>query len=455
MKGDNMTKIGLLAGTMILTLAAAVVADDIAVTVYNSNLGVVSETRRLEFEKGAGKLAFRDVPAQIDASSVRFELVETGRKVNILEQNYAYDLVSPNKIYDRYLDQRIELIDKEGRLFSGKLLAFNGGAVTLMEESGKIKIISMQNVTETNFPVLPEGLITRPTLFWLYQSDYSGEVNCRVGYQTGGLSWTAEYVGLLNDSDTELGLNGWASISNTSGKSYREAALKLVAGDINRAAPPTRRYPAPDMLAMAEAKGGFEEKAFFEYHLYTLPRKTTLADNEIKQVSLFDPAATAVKKVYLYQPDQNSTDVQVKVEFKNSRETGLGMPLPAGRVRVFKTDTDGSMILVGEDRIDHTPKDEDMSLAIGNAFDLAATTKTVEQTRISKQVEERTEEIELRNRKDEDVTIKVEKNLWGYWEILESSLPYEKKDANTVVFQVPVKANQTVTLRLKVRYTNG
>ena len=449
-----MTRISALIGALILTLAAAVAADDLAVTVYNSNLGVVSETRRLDFDKGAGKLAFRDVPSQIDASSVRFELVDQGHNVAVLEQNYAYDLVSPDKIYDRYVDQQIELIDKEGRLFSGALLAYGGGAVTLMEGNGKIKIISLQNVTETNFPVLPDGLITRPTLFWRYQSDYAGPLNCRVGYQTGGMTWTAEYVGLLDESDTKLGLNGWASINNTSGKTYPDAKLKLVAGDINRATPPPRAMRS-DMMIMAEAKGGFEEKSFFEYHLYTLPRKTTLADNEIKQVSLFDPAETTVKKVYLYQPDVNSKDIQVKVEFQNSKEAGLGMPLPAGRVRVFKADTDGSMIMLGEDRIDHTPKDEQLSLTIGNAFDLAATSKTVDQTMISKTVQERTDEIELRNRKDEDVTIKVEKNLWGYWEILESNFPYVKKDAGTVVFQIPVKANQTATLRLKVRFTNG
>ena len=451
-----MSKSGFLAGALVLALSAVAVADDIAVTVYNNNLGVVSETRRLEFEKGAGKLAFRDVPSHIDASSVRFELLETGRNVAILEQNYAYDLISPDKIYDRYLDQRIELIDKEGKLYSGALLAYSNGAVTLMEEGGKIKIVSLENIAETNFPVLPDGLITRPTLFWKYQSDYAGSVHCRVGYQTGGMSWTAEYVGLLNDKDTELGLNGWASINNMSGKTYEDAGLKLIAGDINVVRQSRRGVPpAPVMNLSAEAKGGFEEKPFFEYHLYTLPRKTTLADNEIKQVSLFEPAHATVKKTYLYQPDQNASDVQVKVEFKNSKETGLGMPLPAGRVRVFKTDTDGSMILLGEDRIDHTPKDEDLSLSIGNAFDLAATSKTVDQNMVSRQVQERTDEVELRNRKDEDVTIKVEKQFWGNWEILESSLPYEKKDANTVVFQVPVKAGQTTTLRLKVRFTNG
>lgn len=434
--------------------AGAAVASDMAVTIYNSNLGVISETRQLEFSKGAGRLAFRDVPSQIDPASVRFELVDDGRNVGILEQNYAFDLVSPEKLFTKYIDQEIELIGKDGSLYSGTLLAFSGQAVTILDPGGKIKILSMENITETNFPQLPDGLITKPTLFWLYQSDYSGKLDCRVGYQTGGLSWSAEYIGVLDQDEKNLDLSGWSSINNTSGKTYNNAKLKLIAGDIHRAGPSRKaRRPRVEMLSAAPATG-FEEKAFFEYHMYTLPRRATLADKEIKQISLFDPASTSVNKVYYYRPDQNPTDVTVMIEFQNSKETGLGMPLPAGRVRLFKADDDGALVLLGEDRIGHTPKDEDVALTVGTAFDIKAEQTILNQTRISPKINDREFEIELRNRKSEAVIIKVEKQLWGFWEVTESSLEYEKKDATTLAFEVPVEAEKTVKIRFTVRFTN-
>jgi len=428
-------------------------ADDLAVTVYNSNLGVVSETRALDIEKGVNQHAFRDVPSLIDANSVTFEVVGDKGRVAILEQNYAYDLVSPDKMYAKYIDQEIELVDKEGRLYNGKLLAYGGGAVTLQEKSGRVKIVTLNNITEVNFPLLPEGLITRPTLFWLYQSDSKGKMDCRVGYQTAGMNWSAEYVGVLDAEETGLDLSGWSSINNTSGKTYKDATLKLIAGDISRAYAP----PAPRMKMMATdaemAGAGFDEKAFFEYHLYTLPRKATLADKEIKQISLFDPAHTAVTKEYIYRPERNPKKVEVSLNLMNSEKTGLGLPLPAGRVRLFKADDDGSMILLGEDRIEHTPKDEELNLKVGYAFDIAAEEKLVSQNRISSKVEEREFEIELRNHKESDIIIKVEKKLYGFWELLSSNYDYKKKDANTLVFHISVAADTVANLKYKVRFT--
>ena len=175
-------------------------ADEIAVTVYNSNLGVVSETRALELDKGVNQLAFRDVPSLIDPNSVTFEVLGDKGRVAILEQNYVYDLVSPDKMYAKYIDREIELVDKDGRLYSGTLLAYGGGAVTLQEKSGRVKIVTLSNITEVNFPLLPEGLITRPTLFWLYQSDSEGRKDCRVGYQTAGMTWSAEYIGVVKET---------------------------------------------------------------------------------------------------------------------------------------------------------------------------------------------------------------------------------------------------------------
>jgi len=204
---------------------------------------------------------------------------------------------------------------------------------------------------------------------------------------------------------------------------------------------------------MAAEYDGFEEKAFFEYHMYTLPRKATLADKEIKQISLFEPAGTSINKKYIYRPEVDPKRVEVTINFKNSEETGLGMPLPAGRIRLFKGDTDGSLILLGEDNINHTPKNEELNIKVGYAFDIAAEENMTDRTVISNKVDERSFEIELRNHKDSPVTIKVEKSLWDTWEVLDSSLPYTKKDANTIQFNVPVGAEETVKLTYKIRFT--
>ncbi len=439
-----------------LMIGTATQAEELAVTVYNSNLGVISETRQLDFDKGVGKLAFRDVPAQIDAASVRFEVTGGGGEVSILEQNYAYDLVSPNQMYNRYLDQQIELIDKTGRLYAGKLLAQGDGAVTVQDDDGRIKVILLDHIAEVDFPSLPDGLITRPTLFWLYNSADAGQRECNVGYQTAGLNWSAEYVGLLSSNEKDLDLSGWASINNTSGKTYADAKLKLVAGDISRARPQRPPVMRKSMMALAEADayGGFEEKAFFEYHLYTLPRKATLANREIKQVSLFEPASTGVEKIFTYRPDRHPTQVEVAIKFVNSKESGLGMPLPAGRVRLFKADDDGSVILLGEDQIKHTPRDEELTVKVGNAFDIVGEETMTDQRRISQKVEERDFKIELRNRKTDAATVRIEKQFYGFWEIMNSDLQYEKKSAEMVVFKAELAAGETRTITYRVRYTS-
>ncbi len=436
-------------------LATSVAAQDLAVTIYNSNLGVVSETRSLEFDRGVGRVPFRDVPSLIDPASVRFEVIDSNREIAILEQNYAYDLVSPDQLYAKYIDNEIELINEQGTLYTGNLLAYSSGAVTLRELSGRVKIIRMNTITETNFPELPDGLITRPTLFWEYQSDKSGTAACQVSYQTRGMTWEAEYVGLLDPTETRLDLSGWASINNTSGKTFDDAKLKLIAGDIHRAETQHKgRIMEFDRMAASAAAPGFEEKAFFEYHMYTLPRPATLANKEMKQISLFEPASAGVEKIYYYRPHRSATDVQVVIECENSTESGLGMPLPAGRVRLFKADDDGSMILLGEDRLDHTPKDEEISLTVGNAFDIKGEETLLNQTRISNKVEDREFEIELRNHKTEDVSIRVEKRLWGFFEITQSSHEYTRKDASTLAFEIPVGAESETKVRFTVRFTS-
>jgi len=442
-------------GALAILLAAPLAADEVSVTVYNSNLGVVREIRSLTFEKGTGRIAFTDVAAQIDPTSVTLEMVDKGQAVDILEQNYAFDLVSADKIYSKYIDQMVDIVTEKGEMFSGTLLSYTGGYLVIRQADGKIRSIVQGTVRDITFPDLPEGLITRPTLFWLYNSNFAGSASAIVGYQTSGINWQAEYVGVLNADETLLDLTGWVSIDNRSGKTYRDAKLKVVAGDIHRVAPERPRYAVEyDMAApMAKAGMGFEEKAFFEYHLYTLPRPATIADNEIKQLSMFEPARASIQKELRYQAYPGSKDVNVFIKMKNSADVGLGMPLPAGRVRVFKADTDQSLILLGEDRIEHTPRNEEVKLNIGQAFDVVGETTEVTRRRISDKVSETDYRIEVRNQKAQPVKVIVSQRLGGYWEIINPSLDYAKKSSSEVEWTLDIPAEGKSMIDFTVRMT--
>jgi len=260
----------------------------------------------------------------------------------------------------------------------------------------------------------------------------------------------------MNDDEKQLDLTGWVSIDNRSGKTYKDAKLKVVAGDIHRIRPePRLRTYADEAMVMAPAKAGvgFEEKPFFEYHLYTLPRPATLADNEIKQLSMFEPATAAVEKELRYDANPGNKDVNVFIKMRNAEEVGLGMPLPAGRVRIFKADTDESLILLGEDGIKHTPRNEEIKLTIGKAFDVVGETTEIERRRISDRVHEVDFSIEVRNQKDEAVKIVVSKGLGGFWEILNSSVDYVKKSASEVEWTLDIPAEGKAVIDLTVRFT--
>lgn len=439
----------------LLVAAPLVAADKVALTVYNSDLGVVREIRNLTFQQGTGRIGFTDVAARIDATSVTLEMADQSKAAEILEQNYAYDLVSPDKIYGKYIDNNIDIVTEKGELFSGTLLSYIGGYLIIKQADGKIRSIVQGTVRDVTFPELPDGLITRPTLFWLYNSNFSGSAEAIVGYQTSGINWHAEYVGVLSDDEKTLDLTGWVSIDNRSGKTYKDAQLKVVAGDIHRAAPePRGRYDYMMETAMPMAKAaGFEEKAFFEYHLYTLPRPATLADNEIKQISMFDPATAAVEKELRYQAEPGQADVNVFLKMRNSEEIGLGMPLPAGRVRIFKADTDQSLILLGEDQIKHIPRNEEVKLTIGKAFDVVGETTEVNRRRITDRIYEIDYSIEVRNRKEEAIKVVVSKNLYGFWEILKTSADYVKKSASEVEWTLDIPAEGKAVIDFTVRIT--
>lgn len=424
-----------------------------ALTVYNEDLALVKDVRLLDLKKGMNRLSFVDVAAKIDPTSVHFTSLTAPDRVAILEQNYEYDLVSSDKLLQKYVDQKVRVLAKEGKVYEGKLLSASGGDLVLEDTDGGVRVVDAKAVEGLAFPALPEGLITRPTLVWLVECEKAGTHEVEVSYLTGGMGWHTEYVAVADKEDQQLDLSGWVSIENRSGATYEDARLKLVAGEVHRVReyPPVRPMPGARVMAM-KAVPQFEERGFFEYHLYSLPRPATVKDNQIKQLSLFPNARVAVKKVYSYDASVDEKKVQVKLEFTNSKKAGLGMALPKGKVRVYKEDVDGSLEFIGEDRIDHTPKDEKVRLVLGDAFDVVGERKVSEHRRISDRVTEERIEITLRNHKDEDITVLVTEHPWGDWEVLESSQAYRKKDVRTLEFDVPVKKDGEGKVIYRIRY---
>ncbi len=453
--------IGFLIGSWFLGNPSPAYAQ-VSVTIYNQDLGLIKDVRELEFQKGKSIIKFADVAAQIDPTSVHFKPVDPSDRVSILEQNYQYDLVSSTKILQKYVDREIELFTKsaeprgEGKSYKGQLLAYSNENVTLREPDGAIRIVRLDEVRDLYFPTLPEGLITKPTLVWLLDSQVSGKRKAEVSYLTGGINWHAEYVAVVDQRDENLELAGWVSIDNRSGATYQDAKAKLIAGEVHR----VREERIPPRLAkgyiadMAAGAPQFEEKAFFEYHLYTLLRPATIKDNEIKQVSLFPSTGVQVKKLYTYDGERYQDKVRVELEFKNSESAGLGMPLPEGKIRVYKEDVDKALEFVGEDKINHTPKDEKVRVFLGNAFDIVGERQKTDFKKISDDITEESYQIKLRNHKEEAVEVVVVEHLYPYteWEIRESTHKYEKKDANTIEFKIQLDKDQEVVLNYTVRY---
>jgi hypothetical protein len=318
-------------------------------------------------------------------------------------------------------------------------------------EGGALSIVRREELVRMNFPELPEGLVVRPTLVWQVENGRAGDRQLELEYLTSGINWHAEYVGVVTPASDRLTLSAWVSIDNRSGTSYPDARLKLVAGDVHRARDERMPKMATDFALQARAPS-FEERAFFEYHLYTLQRRTTVRDKEIKQIALFEPAEARATRNYAFDGARDP-NVRVMLKVKNSADEGLGMPLPKGTVRVYQQDTDESLEFVGEDRIAHTPRDEEIELQLGNAFDIAAERRSVARERVAPNVNDETIEVKLRNHKDARVTVTVIEHLYGYWKVREETHEHRQRDANTIEFDVAVPADQETVLRYEVRVT--
>ncbi len=443
--------------------------QSVAITVYNSNLGLVKDTRTLRLPRGTSQLRFMDVAQQINATTVHIKSLTAADALSVVEQSYEYDLLNPQKLLDKYVGQELTLVLRSVESNTEKLtptratlLSNNSGQV--WQIGGQI-VINPTNIAEIRFDRLPQDLIAKPTLVWTLNNTGTDNHTVEASYLTQGLNWRSDYVVVVNQNDTKADLNGWVTLTNNSGTAYRNAELKLVAGDVNRVRDESMAVKSARVAEMAgaAAQPQFQEQAFFEYHLYTLQRKSSIKNNETKQISLLSAADFGIKKElvvngqpYYFQGYNNPGEaikekVGVYVSFKNSKENGLGQPLPAGVVRVYKADSTGSQQFVGEDRIGHTPKDESVKVKLGDAFDVVAERKQTDYKAIARRVFEYAYEIRIRNHKDESVTVTVNEPIGGDWEIINSSLPAEKTTAFAARFNVPVPKDGEAVFNYRVR----
>jgi hypothetical protein len=439
----------------ILAACTGVHAEEgIELTVYNNDLALVKELRGIDLQRGLGEYSFTGVPERLIPASVHLQSLRDPAGTRVLEQNYRYDLLNRGSLLERYRGQEVKaLVDGEWRKV--RLLAHGSPAVDSQPIGRILEIDGEIHIEGFILPKLPEELLLEPSLVWLLDSRKSGRHEIELSYLTGGLSWQADYVAVIDDKDT-MDLTGWVTLDNRSGMSYRDAKLKLVAGDVNRA--PQRHgrgnkgFPMAAM-ALESERGGFEEEAFFEYHLYSLGRPSTVLDNEQKQVELLNAPDVSAERKYVFrsgswQEDQQPRAVAVMMEFANDEDSGAGMPLPEGTVRVYQADKSGQLQFAGEDRIPHTPEGERVRLKLGDAFDIRGERKQTDTQRRGREIVSRSFSITLRNHKDTAIAVDIIEDVpaWQEWKLRNASHDYEKRSARQVAFPVAVPAKGSVTV---------
>jgi hypothetical protein len=442
--------------------------QSVSLTIYNVNLGLVKDLRALKLPRGVGELRFMDVASQIVPASVHIKSTVHPPSLSVLEQNYEYDLLNPQKLLEKYVGKEVKLYTKNPHtereeVVTATLLANNAGPIFRIGDD-----ITYGHPGRVIFPGVPENLMAKPTLVWLAENSVLNGQKVEASYLTNGINWRSDYVITLNERDDNADLFGWVTIDNRSGATFRNAKLKLVAGDVNRLKDEADyRYKMGRVAEMAAkaAAPEFREESFFEYHLYTLRRTATIKDNQTKQIGLVQADSIRVKKELVcrgsshyyhsrYGEAMPSQKVGVFVEIENREKNRLGIPLPKGTVRVYKHDNEGSLQFIGEDTIDHTPKDEKVRIKLGDAFDVVGSRKQTDWKKIAYDAYEAAFEVTLRNRKNEDVIVKVVEPIPGDWRMLSSSHEHTKSEAFTAEFQAPVpKEGETkLTYRVRMRF---
>jgi hypothetical protein len=442
----------------------------LSLTVYNSDLALVRDVRQLRLPRGAFDLQFMDIAATVNPATVHFRSLTEPGAVSVLEQNYEYDLLEPEKLLHKYVGRDVTLIrsrDDNGTSreepVTARLLSYNGAPVWRIGND----IVTGLHADHIRFPELPANLYTKPTLIWTLDNNGAAGHRVEASYLAGKLSWSADYVLTVERDDKTADLDGWVTLVNGSGTEFRHARLQLVAGELNRVRQMFDRRLAAQELKMdrAAAAPAMAEESFSDYHLYTLKRPTTISNNETKQVSMLSGNGVPVRKRYVvdgqafyYHNPQSpgaplKDAVQVFYQFRNEERSGLGLPLPAGTVRVYQADSNGGVQFVGEDRIQHTPKDEELKLKIGNAFDVICERNQVDFEKIAANVCELEYEITLRNHKTSPIVVEVNEPIGGTWRMLHSTFGWTKTAAWAAQFTVPVAADGTAVLKYRVRVT--
>lgn len=444
---------------------------DLAITVYNSDIALVRDVRNIDLPRGTFDLSFMDIAATVNPATVHFRSLTEPARVSVLEQNYEYDLLEPDKLLRKYVGRdvtlvRIRQVDGSTREeeVTARLLSYNNQPVWKIGN----EIVTGLHADHIRFPELPASLYTRPTLIWTLDNGGATRHRVEAKYLASKLSWNADYVLTVGRDDKAADIDGWVTLTNGSGTAFRNAKLQLVAGDLNRVRQSLNKMLVADEMSRREvaAAAPMAQEAFSDYHLYTLGRKTTINNNETKQVSMLSGTGFPVAKRYVvngrdfYYHNANrpgapiKDQVEVFYQFKNDAKGGLGMPMPAGTVRVYQSDSSGGVQFVGEDRIDHTPKDETLNLKIGNAFDVVCERSQVDFDKIASNVYEVEYAVTLRNRKATPITVDVNEPVGGAtWRMLHASHKWTKTAAFAAQFMVPVEAGAEVVLTFRVRVT--
>lgn len=433
-------------------------------TVYIQGLGFVKEVRNVQLKKGQQTLAIEDVTQLIDASSVAIKCLNNPGSLTVLEQNYQYDLISPMAILNKSVGKRVRFTRAmgntkesiEGILISSPTSVTNSGngssysynGLVIKATDGRI-ILSPQGEIDVLEP--PEGLISKPTLLWQVESEQEQDAKLELSYLTNGFNWNANYVFTVDDKG-KGDLQGWVSLTNNSGLSFKDAKLKLLAGDVNVVREKSK-LSAFDMATLGgrPVTPKMTEESLFEYHLYTLGRPATVKDKETKQLSLLEGFSVPYQKQIVVDSTNygwsDTSEVAtlsptVRIKFANTEKANLGKPMPAGKIRLYSRDSAGSVQFLGEDTIEHTPSGETITLAVGKSFDIVANRRITSLKKISKSTLRRTIQIEVRNRKKVSETVLVYERLHGAFTVVDKSDPFVKQDAGTIVFSINLKPNE-------------
>jgi hypothetical protein len=441
---------------------------DLAVTVYNSNIALVRDVRQLTLPAGVFRLKFMDIAATVNPATVHFRSLTEPEKLAVIEQNYEYDLLEPAKLLHKYVGKEVTLVrayqdngTTKHEEIKATLLADNNGPVWKIGND----IVTGVYAESYRFPEVPANLFDRPTLLMSLDNSGARKHQIEASYLATNLSWNADYVLTVARDDKAADLDGWVTLANNSGTAFHNARLQLVAGDLNRLPQGGAFGGVAKEMVMNRAVPApqFQQENFSEYHLYTLGRRTSVEDKETKQISLLQGSGVPVEKIFVvngqnfyYHNYQNpgspqKDPVMVFYKFKNEEKANLGMPLPAGSVRVYQKDSKGGILFVGEDNIGHTPKDETVTVHIGNAFDVVSERKQTDYKKIDTKVWEMEFEITLRNHKDSPITVEVNEPIGGDWEMLSSTYKFTKTAAFAAQFKVPVDKNGTSVLKYRIR----